>query len=55
LPWAVGALSTHFGSLRAGFMVPLLGALSMVVFYLAHANLRSVKEHLVAVSRPSES
>jgi FHS family glucose/mannose:H+ symporter-like MFS transporter len=40
LPWAVGALSTHFGSLRAGFMVPLVGALSMLVFYLAHGDSR---------------
>jgi len=38
LPWMVGALSTHFGSLRAGFMVPLIGALSMLVFYLAHGT-----------------
>jgi fucose permease len=42
LPWAVGALSTHFGSLRAGFMVPLVGALSMLVFYLAHGNLNEL-------------
>jgi FHS family glucose/mannose:H+ symporter-like MFS transporter len=38
LPWVVGALSTHFGSLRTGFLVPLLGSLSMLVFYLAHEN-----------------
>ncbi len=55
LPWAVGALSTHFGSLKVGFMVPLVGALSMVVFYLAHGNLRDVKDHLVPVSHPSDS
>jgi FHS family glucose/mannose:H+ symporter-like MFS transporter len=43
LPWAVGALSTHFGSLRAGFMIPLLGSLSMLIFYLAHGNSRILK------------
>ncbi|MGH9511716.1 MAG: MFS transporter [Terriglobales bacterium] len=38
LPWVVGALSTHFGSLRAGFMVPLLGSLSMLAFYISRGN-----------------
>ncbi len=54
LPWAVGALSTHFGSLRVGFMVPLVGALSMVVFYIAHANLGGGTERLAAGSRSYE-
>jgi fucose permease len=38
LPWLVGALSTRFGSLRAGFTVPLLGAFSMLAFYLVNEN-----------------
>jgi len=38
LPWLVGALSTRFGSLRAGFAVPLLGAVSMLVFYVVNEN-----------------
>jgi FHS family glucose/mannose:H+ symporter-like MFS transporter len=32
--WLVGALSSHFGSLRVGFLVPLAGALGMLAFYL---------------------
>ncbi len=35
LPWLVGALSTHYGSLRVGFVVPLLGALTMLAVYLS--------------------
>jgi fucose permease len=42
LPWAVGAMSTHFGSLRTGFMIPLLGSLSMLIFYLVHGNSRTL-------------
>lgn len=38
LPWVVGALSTQFGSLRVGFIVPLVGALCMLVFYSAQGN-----------------
>ncbi|MGH9528913.1 MAG: MFS transporter [Terriglobales bacterium] len=53
LPWIVGALSTHFGSLRAGFMVPLIGALSMFAFYLTQGN-RSANEHLAPAARPPE-
>lgn len=41
LPWLVGALSTRFGSLRAGFTVPLLGAVSMLVFYIMNENSRT--------------
>ncbi len=33
LPWLVGALSTHYGSLRVGFVVPLIGALIMLGVY----------------------
>jgi fucose permease len=54
LPWAVGALSTHFGSLRAGFTVPLVGALSMVVFYLSHGEFSIVDEPLAPSSPTSE-
>ncbi len=53
LPWAVGALSTHFGSLRAGFMVPLVGALSMLVFYIAHGTPTVVTEQWSPTSHPS--
>jgi MFS transporter, FHS family, glucose/mannose:H+ symporter len=35
LGWLVGALSSHFGSLRIGFLVPLASAVSMLVFYLS--------------------
>jgi fucose permease len=35
LPWLVGTLSTHFSSLRIGFAVPLVGAASLLVFYLS--------------------
>ena len=34
LPWMVGALSTHFGSLRVGFLVPLLSSIIMLVAYI---------------------
>jgi MFS transporter, FHS family, glucose/mannose:H+ symporter len=40
LPWLVGALSTHFGSLRVGFLVPLLGALILLVVYVANGRPR---------------
>ncbi len=35
MPWLVGFLSTQFGSLRAGFLVPLLGSVAMLAFYLS--------------------
>jgi MFS transporter, FHS family, glucose/mannose:H+ symporter len=35
LPWIVGAVSTRTGSLRLGFVVPLLGVAAMLVFYVA--------------------
>jgi MFS transporter, FHS family, glucose/mannose:H+ symporter len=34
LPWLVGVSSTRFGTLKAGFYVPLLGCALMYVFYL---------------------
>ena len=33
LPWAVGAVSTHYASLRVGFVVPLLGVIFLLIFY----------------------
>jgi fucose permease len=36
LPWFVGMLSKHFDSLRAGFFVPLAGAILMLSFYVLH-------------------
>lgn len=35
LPWLVGVISTHAGSLRFGFIVPLLGVAAMLTFYVA--------------------
>ena len=35
VPWFMGLLSTHYASLRLAFMVPLLGATGMLVFYIA--------------------
>ena len=35
LPWAVGVVSTRTGSLRFGFIVPLLGVTAMLAFYIA--------------------
>ena len=40
MPWLVGFLSTRFGSLRAGFLVPLAGATIMLAFYLTHEPMR---------------
>jgi fucose permease len=39
LPWLVGALSTQFSSLRAGFLVPLLGAAGLMAFYGAQGRI----------------
>jgi FHS family glucose/mannose:H+ symporter-like MFS transporter len=36
LPWLVGAVSTHSGSLRSGFIVPLVGVAAMLSFYVVH-------------------
>jgi FHS family glucose/mannose:H+ symporter-like MFS transporter len=38
LGWLVGALSSHFGSLRVGFIVPLVGAVAMLAFYLSQQS-----------------
>ena len=38
LPWLVGALSTRFSDLRVGFVVPLLGAASLLAFYSAQGR-----------------
>ena len=35
VPWFMGLLSTHYASLRLAFMVPLLGAMAMLIFYIA--------------------
>jgi FHS family glucose/mannose:H+ symporter-like MFS transporter len=40
LPWLVGVLSTHFGGLRVGFLVPLLGSLTMLVVYVMSGGSR---------------
>src|SRR6266850_6387170 len=34
VPWLVGALSSRFGSLRIGLIVPLLGSIAMLFLYL---------------------
>jgi FHS family glucose/mannose:H+ symporter-like MFS transporter len=39
IPWLVGALSTRFSDLRVGFVVPLLGAASLLVFYSAQGGI----------------
>lgn len=39
LPWTIGAVSTHFGHLRAGLFVPLVTTAMMVVLYAASAKL----------------
>ena len=36
VPWLVGALSSRFGSLRVGLMVPLLGSITMFFLYIAN-------------------
>ena len=41
LPWLVGVLSTRYESLRVGFIVPWLGALALVAFYLVNQRLSS--------------
>jgi MFS transporter, FHS family, glucose/mannose:H+ symporter len=38
IPWLVGLISTHLG-LRFGFLVPLLGAIGMLTFYLTSQRL----------------
>jgi fucose permease len=41
LPWVVGLVSTQMGSLRFGFMVPLIGTAAMLIFYLIEGNIVS--------------
>lgn len=36
LPWLVGVVSTHTGSLRLGFIVPLVGVIAMLGFYVVN-------------------
>jgi len=38
VPWLVGALSSRFGSLRAGLTVPLAGSITMLFLYLKNRN-----------------
>ena len=45
LPWFVGAISTRSGSLRWGFIVPLLGAIAMLIFYLWQRS--SLQNHML--------
>jgi FHS family glucose/mannose:H+ symporter-like MFS transporter len=37
LPWVVGAVSTHYGSLRVALFVPLLGVAAMLAFYITNS------------------
>ncbi len=41
LPWLVGVVSTHTGSLRLGFIVPLVGAAAMLAFYAVQGSSRT--------------
>lgn len=38
MPWLVGAISTEFGSLKIGLVVPLLGGLTMLALYLGNGS-----------------
>jgi fucose permease len=40
LPWLVGVVSTHTGSLRFGFIVPLVGVAAMLGFYVVQGSSR---------------
>ena len=37
LPWLVGVVSTHSGSLRLGLFVPLASVMAMLIFYVTNA------------------
>jgi FHS family glucose/mannose:H+ symporter-like MFS transporter len=50
LPWVVGAISTHFGSLRVAFIAPLLGVTAMLLFYVTS----DVSRHVSATAMPNE-
>jgi MFS transporter, FHS family, glucose/mannose:H+ symporter len=43
LPWVVGVSSTHFGTLKAGLAVPLIGSAVMYVLYLRNWERESVE------------
>ena len=51
LPWVVGAVSTHFGSLRIGLLVPLFGVAVMIVFYFAGSASRDLQAVLKTSTR----
>ena len=38
LPWMLGVVSTYSGSLRLAFLVPLLGVLLLLLFYLRQSS-----------------
>jgi MFS transporter, FHS family, glucose/mannose:H+ symporter len=45
LPWMVGVSSTHFGSLKAGLAVPLIGCAAMFVLYLRDWNVMNADQN----------
>jgi fucose permease len=44
LPWLAGVVSNHFGTLKAGLAVPLIGAAAMFLLYLHHWNAAPVEQ-----------
>jgi fucose permease len=44
LPWMVGVSSNHFGSLKAGLAVPLIGCATMYALYLREWKAGTVRE-----------
>ena len=46
LPWLVGVLSTQFGSLRAGLMLPFVSTLVMLVLYVIFGSYRPIAQSL---------
>ena len=40
LPWLVGVVSTHSGSLRLALFVPLVSVAAMLIFYLSNSSPR---------------
>lgn len=45
LPWVVGLVSTRAGSLRWGYVVPLVGAAAMLTFYVTQSTARGESPH----------
>ena len=45
MPLIVGAVSTHAGSLRFGFLVPLIGVVAMLTFYVVHSSTAGQLSH----------